>query len=372
MATPPPPKPAKISVIPPTFAGRINEDPYKYLQKFELAARANCWTDTHKALALPNYLTDTANLWFIGYKKFRDDEATQQAGGASTQAIITWGELTKALQLAFKTVASKEVAEEKLYSRKQQVGESPEDYVYSKLDLINDYDPSMSEESKVRHLIKGLRPSYLEKVYITNPQTVEDVMKTVRRIAESQFLLAHQVDSNPAQTITPPAPQPSNDHLKEFLDAYKSEMTNLIKAEVNNIKSQLGQINPFKKRGKGPNPQPNNQVPFYSNMPAQSFPRINNTNPNSLSCRYCKRLGHTIDQCLTRLRNNARRQPNNWISNPPVPLTQPPIYRTPNCYVCGKSGHLARQCNQENQRGWSRQPQRIPPNPTPTAPPLSQ
>jgi len=194
-------KPAKVAVIPSKFSGRSNEDPFKYLQNFELAAVSNLWTDDLRLTGLPNYLTDTALLWYHGYVKDRNAAATALAGAPCT-AKITWDELRTDLQKGFRTVASKEVAEEKLQARKQKVGESPEDYVYSKLDLLHDFEHSMPLDQKIRHIIKGLRPSYLERIHVMNPQTIEEVIIAIRKIAETQFMIAQNIEANVA-TVNP-------------------------------------------------------------------------------------------------------------------------------------------------------------------------
>ncbi|OXA38364.1 Retrovirus-related Pol polyprotein from transposon opus [Folsomia candida] len=195
-------KPVKLGVIPSTFSGRADQDPYKYLQRFELAAQANSWDETIKTAQLQNYLADTALLWLHKYLKEQNAQATAAASGTPTIAKIKWKDITEALQKAFRTVASKEVAEDKMLARKQRSGESPEDYVYAKIDLISDYESDMDETTQVRHIVRGLKPLYFEKIYPQNLKTVEEVLNQIRRISDTQFLITKYEEVNSVAPAT--------------------------------------------------------------------------------------------------------------------------------------------------------------------------
>jgi len=96
-------KPAHIAVTPPKFSGKPDEDPFKYLQNFDLAAVSNNWDEIINMHQTSNYLLGTASLW---YKFWRRDRlvSTPEVGRP------TWPEFVKALQKAFRSVASKDVA----------------------------------------------------------------------------------------------------------------------------------------------------------------------------------------------------------------------------------------------------------------------
>jgi len=154
------------------------------LQKFIRVSISNQWPDDVKVIQLPNYLTGTAELWYVTWLDNRNKAAAATAAGVTA---VGWDELTKALQKAFKNVAHQEVAEHKLLSRKQKIGESAEDYVYSMLDLIQDFDPCISETSKVRRIIKGLKPLHLENINPMQISTIKDVLDAIRKVAETEF-----------------------------------------------------------------------------------------------------------------------------------------------------------------------------------------
>ncbi|OXA45127.1 Retrovirus-related Pol polyprotein from transposon opus [Folsomia candida] len=195
-------KPVKLGVIRSTFSGRADQDPYKYLQRFELAAQANSWDETIKTAQLQNYLADTALLWLHKYLKEQNAQATAAASGTPTIAKIKWKDITEALQKAFRTVASKEVAEDKMLARKQRSGESPEDYVHAKIDLISDFESDMDETTQVRHIVRGLKPLYFEKIYPQNLKTVEEVLNQICRISDTQFLITKYEEVNSVEPAT--------------------------------------------------------------------------------------------------------------------------------------------------------------------------
>jgi hypothetical protein len=55
-------------------------------------------------------------------------------------------------------VANADIAEQKLHDKKQSLGESVEDYIYSFEDLCNDFDP------RVKKIIRAFLPHYLKKM----------------------------------------------------------------------------------------------------------------------------------------------------------------------------------------------------------------
>lgn len=83
-------KAAKITIQPTKFSGRINEDPFKYLQSFNLAATSNNWTDEIKIKIIPNYLVDTAHLWNLNYIREWNLEATTAATWVPNTAKSFW------------------------------------------------------------------------------------------------------------------------------------------------------------------------------------------------------------------------------------------------------------------------------------------
>jgi len=281
-------KTTKVAIVPKKFSGKIEEDAFKYLKNFNIAATSNNWNDDYKAVQLPNYLEGTANLWYINWIRERTSTQAAAARIAGTVPIppptpVKWDELTDALQLAFRTLASKDVAEERLLARRQKIGETAEDYIYSMLDLLHDYDENMDEATKVRYIIKGLQDQYLEKINPLSLTTVDQVLKVIRKIKETQFLIDHREEMN----LTRQSQEFAN--LTSSFEKLKTE----ILEGLQNVK------------------------PSFSAVPA-NYSQQNNQQQQNMEkrCYTCNRPGHFSKDCRQKL----------------------------TCYACGGKGHSSKNC----------------------------
>jgi len=170
-------KATKVPVVPKILKGTPDEDPEKYLIQFERAAICNNWNDNCKERYLPVYLEGTANTWFQNWSR------------NNNIATITWAGFKPIFTKAFLSTAKVEVAERKLNTRKQRIGESAEDYLYEMVDLCYAVDELMPEAKVVRHIIKGLRPTFLEKVNMHDPKTIAEALELIRKIHETRYLV---------------------------------------------------------------------------------------------------------------------------------------------------------------------------------------
>jgi len=304
-------KPVKVAVIPPKFGGTLTEDAYKFLKKFESVAVSNHWDDDTKALQFRNYLTGTAELW---YNNWYESQKALVAAGAPL--VIKWSQQSTALQTAFRNVAHTEVAEEKLLARKQKLGESAEDYVYSMLDLISDFDPTMNEASKVRRIIKGLRPVYLEKI---NPMTitkVEDVLNAIRKVAETQYLINAHGDTNSIEAKV----------MSTVLDGFSELFTKQSELLNTMIKSNQDQDKKRKFIPDNRNFSSQRQNNYKSFSPqtyiqCHTCGRLGHVSKNCYKnafCNSCQRYGHTVNRCFSGNANRRNSKPGWNNSNPPT------------------------------------------------------
>ncbi|OXA44807.1 ATP-dependent RNA helicase glh-4 [Folsomia candida] len=333
-------KPVKLGVVPSTFSGRADQDPYKYLQRFELAAQANSWDETIKTAQLQNYLADTALLWLHKYLKEQNAQATATAGGTPTIAKIKWKDITEALQKAFRTVASKEVAEDKMLARKQRSGESPEDYVYAKIDLMSDYESDMDETTQVRHIVRGLKPLYFEKIYPQNLKTVEEVLNQIRRISDTQFLITKYVEVNSVEPATKAVADfskilelQSKQHAQQ-MDKMMEVFTTQFKFQNNKTQNFSSQNNLVQcancgKRNHNANQCRGQKAPKIQCMHCGKFGHIagfcRSQQSSSIICGTCNKVGHILNMCLSQV----------------------------TCNQCQRRGHLSRNCRSGNQQGRS-------------------
>jgi len=96
------------------------------------------------------------------------------------------------LTAAFQEVAPDVKNQMLLEERRQRIDESVESYYYSVLNLCNEVDATMTEARRVRYLIRGLRPQYLENILPLDPQLVTEVLQHMRKVAEGKFLISKQ------------------------------------------------------------------------------------------------------------------------------------------------------------------------------------
>lgn len=174
-----PPGPVKVAIQPRRFSGEAHECSKEFLDLFEEAALCNRWTPDVCALQFPNYLYQTAGKW---WRAFKNDRIRAAAGAAVVPP--TWTQIKTAFQSAFASVGDLVNAELKLDSRKQRMDESVEQYIYEILHLCDTVDPNMSEERRVRFLLRNMREWYLTKVMPLNPTSVDEIHTHMRRLAE--------------------------------------------------------------------------------------------------------------------------------------------------------------------------------------------
>ena len=293
-------KPTKVPVIPKPFKGLSTEDPEKYLIQFERVATCNNWDEDNKKKYFPVYLEGTANLWFQDYSR------------KNNIATTTWLAITTAFRAAFMSVAKIEVAERRLSQRKQTIGESAEDYLYDMLDLCHAVDDTMQEAKVVRYIIKGLRPTFLEKVNLADPKTISELLEVIRKIHETKYLInSYEGEVNVVQ-------QQPNDKLVELMEKLSSLMV-----EQNNLlaSTQTKQYNGLSTQRT--TAFQHNQAPrqrYYPRNPT----RTQDYRQDNQQCQICRYRNHVTANCY-------------FAAKP--------------CPICKQLGHVARFCRIQRNQG---------------------
>jgi len=199
------------------------------------------------------------------------------------------------------------------------------------LDLINDYDPSMSESSKVRKIIKGLKPMYLEKINPMTLTTVADVLEAIRKIAETQFLINKHADTNSIDTNV----------ISTMMDGFS-----------NLFKQQTEMINNIIKTTENKDKKVTFKEPGNSN--GRSFQGRNQHTP--LQCYACGKLGHITRNCWNQ---NTSSNPRSYVQcNTCGRLghLSSSCYKNALCTACNKYGHTSQRCHSGNFQGRGRTP----------------
>lgn len=167
-------KPARLTLHPQQFRGGSDEDAERHLTQFMRVARVNCWDNDWKLLYFPQFLEGTAKIWFDTWE--------------IKHKPTTWNELVLSFRDAFKSIGSEKLAIQRLRERVQKANESPEDFVYSIVELCQAVDSAMTESRVVSILLEKMSNDYMRVINQTHPETVEDVLREMRTYAESEMM----------------------------------------------------------------------------------------------------------------------------------------------------------------------------------------
>ena len=133
----------------PMFEGRPQDDVVEWLQEYRDVADFNNWTVGQRFRHVKWALKGYAKNW---YRMLQPEPDTFDA-------------FSIAIRAAFKHPAYDSGIAAELNSRRQGVDESPVLYCYEKLNLCRKVDPEMTEGVKLQHLISGMKPAMVERVY---------------------------------------------------------------------------------------------------------------------------------------------------------------------------------------------------------------
>lgn len=182
-----------IAIAPRKFRGGVEENVEEYLTQFERVARANGWDDTKKKVILPCYLDGAALKWF------ENVEGTQGDG-----AEVTWAQIKEGMRETFQGIAWEEQVEYRLRMRMQEEAEPVEAYVQDVLNLCQKVNAHMDERSKIKYVLRGLKPSLLEKVMVMTNDTLANVMLNIRKVETARFMAGQRVDHIMTEPIRSP------------------------------------------------------------------------------------------------------------------------------------------------------------------------
>ncbi|XP_049517892.1 glutamate-gated chloride channel subunit beta-like [Dermacentor silvarum] len=125
---------------PPFFNGTDDHDVEEWLATFEKVIDHNKWDDPSKLQNVSLYLKDVASLWYHNHES----------------DFATWSAFKTRFADVFDRPAVRKLrAEERLRGRTQQQGENFTRYIEDVIDLCKRLNPSMPEQEKIKHILKG-------------------------------------------------------------------------------------------------------------------------------------------------------------------------------------------------------------------------
>lgn len=146
---------------PAIFSGTDEQDVEDWLGSYERVSTYNNWDDRVKLNNVIFYLTGVANLW---YRNHEGD-------------IGTWSAFKTSFSEIFGRPAVRKLrAEQRLRERAQQAGENFTSYIEDVVDLCKRVNAAMTEEEKIKHILKGITDDAFQMLLAKNPQTVADVI----------------------------------------------------------------------------------------------------------------------------------------------------------------------------------------------------
>lgn len=255
-------------VKPPNFGAKPNEDVIDWLEFYELAAIANEWNEEQKRKRLPTYLEGTARKWYMSF--------VNKPGNT----LFDWNDLKKGLAAAFSTY-NKTVAEfDRMQERVMKLNENMYDYFYDKQRLCLQYNNEMSEEEQTSHIMRGLSPQLLDRVYLLQPKTTSELFEKLQIITEGTHMSVNRTQWTSAArktveqaAVIPPFPRHNNTN---------SAPNRQMRMMFNNLRRNLvQQLNisrrpTFRGRGRGFNPR---------------------GTQSDMRCFNCNRPGHFAREC---------------------------------------------------------------------------
>ncbi|XP_037509562.1 activity-regulated cytoskeleton-associated protein-like [Rhipicephalus sanguineus] len=153
---------SELIVSPPCMPEPFHDDTYEdvedWLEHFERVANINGWDEARKLSRMYFALEDAARTWYENHEA----------------VIPTWQEFRRHLVATYASTDRREKAENALQSRNQRTNESVGMYIEDMSRLFRRADPNMTEEKKLRHLMRGVKQDLFAGLVRNPPRTVAE------------------------------------------------------------------------------------------------------------------------------------------------------------------------------------------------------
>nr|XP_054929118.1 uncharacterized protein LOC126535649 [Dermacentor andersoni] len=225
---------SQLIVYPPrtpeSFHGDTFEDVEDWLEQFERVADFNGWDETRKLRNVYFALEESARTWYVNH------EAT----------LSSWEEFRRQLLAAYASTDRREKAEHALQARNQRTNESVGMYIEDMSRLFTRAGPNMSEEKKLRHLMRGVKQELFAGLVRNPPHSVAEFRAEATTIEKALQQRAHHynrdVTSAPADILSA-GPGSNTEALRELVRSIvKEELRKLQLPEATPTVSTLAAV----------------------------------------------------------------------------------------------------------------------------------
>ncbi|VVC33575.1 Retrotransposon gag domain,SAP domain,Zinc finger, CCHC-type [Cinara cedri] len=278
---------------PGTFSGLNWENFDSFINKYNMSASINDWSDEDKIRYFPGFLEGTA---LKTYENIPDNSNIK----------TKWSNLEKHFRIQIESTAQIDILRSQLEKRKQLDDEQPMVYITVIESLCRRIDPLMIQQEIIRNIMKDLKSDIIRYVGFMDNNTVENLKQNIQKFEKIEFMASGSL------------------YNQSPLKNKESTMTE----NINKITSQFNdKFNTLSEQLKTQNTQyfrDNNYTPRYNSSKGQKTFGKNNNFESQIprtQCNNCKIYNHTSENCRFPI-------------NPPT------------CQLCNRISHIACECRQ--------------------------
>lgn len=319
---------------PSSFNGDVFEDAEDWLDQYERVAEFNGWDQGRKLRNVYFSLDHSANTWFENHER----------------EMTNWEEFRRKFLATYARNDRREKAEAALHCRIQRPNESVAMYYEDMSRLFRRADPSMAEDKKLRHLMRGVKQELFAGLVRNPPHTVTEFITEASTMERTLEQRARQYDRNQncaSVDMLSAALGSSPDALRELIRSVVREELRLAElAKTSPTFASLEQVvrAEVQQAVQGPvqldlRPPSTNSTTYAAAL-QQAAPYAASNFVASTPAVYAAPSNGVI----------TRRQPGNRAAPlaGQATIRKTDVWRAPDrrplCYHCGEAGHIYRAC----------------------------
>lgn len=305
-----------------TYHGLQTENPMDFLDKYEIAACSNNWSDDTKINLFPAHLASTALTWYKHYS----------VNGVGDD----WEELKKHFLATFTPAAQAQTLQALLERKVQGRNQPVISYYLEILSICKRHDPDTPEKQIIQYIIQGLRPEFCDKILNETCDTLQQLEKSLKKIElQMEIRNLNREKYNRAENVGV---------TTNYSDIHRQEINNL-QAEIKNLTQMVANLSVQKSTPSNTghhDPKQNTHSNNRQHMEGETHLKRNTTyRPTHQHPRMEWRPQHAY---ATRPGYQNRTWNPHSYTHTPRPQGSYNRKYTDYCSVCNKNNHNTRDC----------------------------